>query len=213
MNDNKVLMHFQLSTQAVAIGERVKAGTFRPCLETIPTSTLKGAFKEQFGLENIFAIGFFNNKLYEKAFFTYSPFDKAVNTSKLPITAEYLRPKTGFPQVLADIYIIKNEPAELLMNSMPSIISIGALKSKGFGRCGIKFIEEVAIKLKIGYLKGRMLEEEANAFEIRRIIKASYGYLFCPTNKITGVYKRSLFERSIIEGPEIMIDGEYQYDF
>ena len=49
MNESKTVLHFKLSTQAVAIGERVKGGTFRPCIATIPTSTLKGAFKEQFG--------------------------------------------------------------------------------------------------------------------------------------------------------------------
>ncbi len=45
-----------------------------------------------------------------------------------------------------------------------------------------------------------------------KIIKASYGYLFYPKNKITGVYKRALFEGSIIKGPEVLIDGVYEYD-
>ena len=212
MNDNKVFLHFKLSTQAVAIGERVKGGTFRPCIDTIPTSTLKGAFKEQFGLENVVAIGFLNKTSYEKALFTYSPFDAVLNTAKLPITLEYLKPKKEAPAVTADIYVEKTQAVKSLCTSMPTNISIGALKSKGFGKCKLEYIEAVATEIKCGYLKGRLLEEETTVLGIVRIIKASYGYLFYPKNRITGVYKRALFERSIIEGPEILIDGEYEYD-
>jgi hypothetical protein len=212
MNGNTTFLHFKLSTQAVAIGERVKGGTFRPCIETIPTSTLKGAFKEQFGLENIAAIGFFDKTSYEKALFTYAPFDAVLNTSKLPITLEYLKSKHDSTAVTADVYVLKNKAAEPLIKSMPSTISIGALKSKDFGRCSIDYIKAVKTPSKVGYLKGRLIEEEATVFGIVNIIKASYGYLFYPKNRITGVYKRALFEGSIIEGPEILIDGEYGYD-
>ena len=212
MSSNKTFLHFKLSTQAVAIGERVKGGTFRPCIETIPTSTLKGAFKGQFGLENVAAIGFFDKASCEKALFTYSPFDAVLNISKLPITLEYLKPKHDSNAVIADIYALKNEATESLLKSIPSTIYIGALKSKDFGRCNLYYIKEVKTTLKVGYLRGRLLEEEATSFGIVKIIKASYGYLFYPINRITGVYKRALFERSIIKGPEILIDGEYGYD-
>jgi hypothetical protein len=212
MNGDKIFLHFKLSTQAVAIGERVKGGTFRPCIETIPTSTLRGAFKEQFGLENVIAIGFFDKASYEKSLFTYSPFDAVLNSSKLPITLEYLKPKHGSDVVIADIYALKNEATKLLLKSVPSTIYIGALKSKNFGRCNLCYIEEVKTTLKVGYLRGRLFEEEANNFGIVKIIKASYGYLFYPKNRITGVYKRALFEGSIIEGPAVLIEGEYGYD-
>jgi hypothetical protein len=210
--NGKTFLHFRLSTQAVAIGERVKGGTFRPCIGTIPTSTLKGAFKERFGLENVAAIGFFDKTSYQKALFTYSPFDTMLNAPKVPITIEYLKPKDGFSSVAADVYALKDESISSL-TTIPVQISIGALKSKGFGRCSINYLGEVSSKLKVGYLKGRLLEkEEAAVFGIMNIIKASYGYLFYPKNKITGVYKRALFQGSIIEGPEILIDGEYRYD-
>jgi hypothetical protein len=211
MNENKNFLHFKLSTQAVAIGERVKGGTFRPCIETIPTSTLKGAFKEQFGLENVAAIGFFEKTSYEKALFTYSPFDTMLNAPKVPITIEYLKPKDRFSSVTADVYALKNETIKSLVT--PAQISIGALKNKGFGRCSITYLGEISSKLKVGYLKGRLLErEEAPIFGITKTIKASYGYLFYPKNRITGVYKRALFEGSIIEGPEVLTEGEYRYD-
>jgi len=212
MIGQKAFLHFKLRTQAVAIGERVKGGTFRPCIETIPTSTLKGAFKEQLGPEDVVAIGFFDKETYEKALFTYSPFDVVLNTSKLPITIEYLKPKKGSNTVVADIFMPKNEVAESLITSMPTNISIGALKSKGFGRCEIRYEAEVTPELKVGYLKGRLLEDEKESLGIVKIIKASYGYLFYPKDKITGVYKRALFEGSIIKGPEIVIDGAYEYD-
>lgn len=212
MNEPKRFLHFKLSTQAVAIGERVKGGTFRPCIETIPSSTLKGVFKEHFGLENTVAIGFFNRVSYEKTLFTYSPFDAVLNTSKLPITIEYIKPKKGAQEVIADIYMPKNETVEALMTSMPANVSLGALKSKGFGKCEIRYEGEVVSGLKVGYLKGRLLEEEKEAFGIMKTIKASYGYLFYPKNRISGVYKRALFEGSIIKGPEILIDGVYEYD-
>ena len=76
MNEsNKTFLHFELETQAIAIGERIKGGVFRPCIETIPTSTLKGSFRDYFGLADASAIGFFREWTYEKVTFTYAPFD------------------------------------------------------------------------------------------------------------------------------------------
>ena len=214
MNDSyKTFLHFELGTQTVAIGERVKGGTFRPCIETIPTSTLKGSFRDHFGLEKVAAIGFFRKETYERAVFTYSPFDALLKTSKLPISLEYLKPKKGSPAAMADIYVVKDGVAEMLIKSMPAEISIGALKSKDFGRCKIEYVDEVKSDLKIGYLKGRLLEEESSTFGIVKIIKACYGYLFYPTSRVSGVYKRAFFEGSIVKGPEILIDGAYEYDY
>lgn len=205
-------LHLELRTQTVAIGERVKGGTFRPCIETIPTSTLKGSFRDHFGLQNVKAIGFFRKETYEKAVFTYSPFDALLKTSKLPISLEYLKPKQGFSMVIADIYVVKDAASEKLVKALPAEVSIGALKSKGFGRCKVKYVGEVKPPLKVGYLKGRLLEEESEAFGIVKTIKTCYGYLFYPTSQVSGVYKRALFEGSIIKGPEILIEEMYEYD-
>jgi hypothetical protein len=209
---NKTFLHLELRTQAVAIGERVKGGTFRPCIETIPTSTLKGSFRDHFGLQNVKAIGFFRKETYEKTIFTYSPFDTLLQTSKVPISLEYLKPKEGFSMVIADIHAVKDETAEKLIKYLPAEVSIGALKSKGFGKCEIRHVGEVKPALKVGYLKGRLLEEESESFGIVEIIKACYGYLFYPTSRVSGMYKRALFEGSIIKGPEILIEEVYEYD-
>ena len=209
---NKTFLHFELKTRALAIGERVKGGTFRPCIETIPTSTLKGSFRDHFGLEDVLAIGFLRKGTYQKDIFTYAPFDAFLGTAKLPISLEYLKPANGTKAVEADIYVVKNEAVKPLVRDDLTEISLGALKSKGFGRCELRYIGEIKPDLKVGYLKGRLLEDECEAFGITKVIKQCYGYLFYPTSEISGVYKRALFEGSIIEGPEILIKEEYKYD-
>jgi len=201
---NKTFLHFELKTQALAIGERIKGGTFRPCIETIPTSTLKGSFRDHFGLEDVLAIGFFREDTYQKDVFTYAPFDSFLGTAKLPISLEYLKPANGTKAVEADIYVVKNEAVKLLVKDAPTEISLGALKSKGFGKCELRYMGEIKPNLKVGYLKGRLLEDERSAFGIIKVIKPCYGYLFYPTSEVSGVYKRALFEGSIIEGPEIL---------
>lgn len=215
MNDlNKTtFLHLELTTSAIAIGERVKGGTFRPCIETIPTSTLKGSFRSHFGLTDALAIGFFREETYEKDIFTYAPFDTFLENAKLPISLEYLRPTNGKEAVEADIFIVKNGATEQLTRILPTEISLGALKSKGFGRCKLRYRGEVKPEIKIGYLKGRLLEEESSCFGITKVIKRCQGYLFHPTSVVSGVYKRALFEGSIIEGPNILIKEEYKYDY
>lgn len=145
---NKTFLHFELETQAIAIGERIKGGTFRPCIECIPTSTLKGAFRDHFGLIDTLAIGLFREDTYQKDIFTYAPFDTFLGTAKLPISLEYLKPANGTEAVIADIYTVKNGTTESLVKTSPVEISIGALKSKGFGRCNLTYMGEVKSNLK-----------------------------------------------------------------
>ncbi len=209
---NKTFLHFELKTRAIAIGERIKGGTFRPCIETIPTSTLKGSFRDHFALEDVLAIGFFREGTYQKDVFTYAPFDSFLGTAKLPISLEYLKPANGTNAVEADIFLVGDETVEMLVRDTPAKISLGALKSKGFGKCELRYIDEIKPDLRLGYLKGRLLEDECRAFGITEVIKACYGYLFYPTSEVSGVYKRALFEESIIKGPEILVKEEYKYD-
>lgn len=209
---DKTFLHFELKSRALAIGERIKGGTFRPCIETIPTSTLKGSFKEHFGLTDALAIGFFREGTYDKEIFTYAPFDTFLGTTKLPISLEYIKPANGKKAIEADMYVVKNKSAESLAKITTTEISLGALKSKGFGKGELTYMKEVKSNLKVGYLKGRLLEEECTIFGITKVIKPCYGYLFYPTSEVSGVYKRALFEGSIIEGPDILIREKYKYD-
>jgi len=211
---NITFLRFELCTKAIAICERIKGGTLRPCIDTIPSSTLKGAFKHFFGITDVCAIGFLKKDTFMKSTFTYAPFDTFLETAKLPITMEYLKPSDNKYSVKADIYVVKNEKTEILIKNSPTKILLGALKTKGFGRCKFKYIEEVFSDSKVGYLKGRLLEEEKERFGITDVFKPCYGYLFFPESEVYGKYKRALFEGSIIKGPEILIKKEeYKYDY
>lgn len=225
MQSEKVFLKFRLYAQALHIGERIKGGTFRPCIETIPSSTLEGAFRHQFGIHDIKAIGFLSKDSYKKDVFTYAPFDKTLKTAKLPITAEFLIPnkERDIPKITGSIYILdENDKTKRLSEQEVLHISLGAFKSRGFGECTLKFMEKLESgEPKIGYLRGRLRETDVNAFGITRVIKRCSGYLFEPTIDntrqafpITGTYKPALFEGSIVKGPKFLLDDkkEYPYD-
>lgn len=218
MVDKRPLSSFlklRLATQAIAIGERVKRGTFRPCVETLPTSTLIGCFQEHFGLDGIVAIGFFDSTTYRKGLFTYAPFDAVLGTAKLPLTLEYLAPKEGYREITAAIYVTATEKTRRIFE-VPQTVALGALRSKGFGQCQLNFEAEVQPKRKAGYLRGNLRESDALAFGIdleRDIICPRYGYLFHPDSyRIGGRYERALFVGTILEGPDFLIGEEYPYD-
>lgn len=210
-------LKFRLTTQAIVIGERVKRGTFRPCVKTLPTSTLMGCLKEHFGLENTVAIGFFDCKTYQKRLFTYAPFDAAIGTAKLPLTLEYLAPQEGHREIAAEVYIATTkETRRIFAKGMTHIVTLGALRSKGFGRCQLRFESEIQPERRVGYLRGNLRESDAPAFGIdvqRDVIRPCYGYLFCPDGyRIGGHYERALFVGTILEGPDFLIGKGYQYD-
>lgn len=205
-------LHFELTTNAISIGERIKGGIFRPCIETIPSSTLRGALRTIPGFsETVFGIGFFRDETYHKEILTYAPFDRTLSTAKLPLSVEYLSPASSRTSIAADIYIISQQEIALTQNSIS--IYLGAFKSKGFGRCSLKFIKKITSEEKKGYFKGRIFESEAKQFGINHILKPIYGFLFEPSaNRLDGSYKRALYENSIIKGPSILIGEDYKYD-
>ena len=210
-------LRLRLTTQAVAIGERVKKGTFRPCVETLPTSTLMGCFKEYFGLDAV-AIGFFDLKTYRKETFTYSPFNSAVGTAKLPLTLEYLAPKDGYREITGEIYVAASPQtrATFAASDREHTVALGALRSKGFGECALSFESEVQPQHKAGYLRGNLRETDAAAFGINLshdLIRPRYGYLFRPdAYRIGGQYERALFMGTILDGPDFLLEREYVYD-
>jgi len=210
-------LKLRLATQSVAIGERVKKGTFRPCVETLPTSTLMGCFREHFGLIDVVAIGFFDRKTYQKKLFTYAPFDAAISTAKLPIILEYLAPKEGHREVTGEVYIADTkETHHIFADEQTQIVTLGALRSKGFGKCRLDFEAAVQPVRKVGYIRGNLRENDAPAFGIdlkRDLICPHYGYLFRPdADRIGGKYELALLIGTILEGPDFMIGEEYTYD-
>ncbi|MDI6810970.1 MAG: hypothetical protein QMD80_04745 [archaeon] len=222
-----------LTSDMLCLGERIKKGTFRPTIRTIPYTQITGALKAVFGDRDIHAVGHLvEDKKYNKVdYLTYSPRDRGIETSKLPLTVEFLT------NVLGHIYILKNGDTKDLEEEFE--IVMGALKSKGFGRCKLKKVQEFEITfcgkynkeecVKIlnmckeridenlicveimnkanGLLNTRIPEKYLEKFGIKRWEdRPIYGYLFEPTSKTSGIYVRSIFEGSMIAGPEFLLE-------
>lgn len=211
-------IHLRLATHAVAIGERAKKGTFRPCVETLPTSTLIGCFREHFGFKQTVAIGFFELASYRKAVFTYAPFDACLRTAKLPLSAEQLIPAIGQTQIEAHVYVAATPEAKAVFSTGqgPWSVTLGALRSKGFGQCSLEYVEQTTPLRRVGYLRGRLRETDASGFGIdltQDLVRPCYGYLFRPDqNRVGGQYERALFTDTILNGPDFLIGEEYTYD-
>ena len=193
---------------SVIIGERVKGGIYRPCLETIPSSTIRGAFKNCLGLE-INGVGIFVKDTYQIKDFVYSVKDKFLETAKMPFVTEYLSPK-GNSKIKAEIYIVKNdEISSELFKGLE--FYLGALKSKGFGKTKVIKPEEISPDIKQGFLNVRIYENECDKFNIT-VLSPIYGYLFYPTDIVSGIYKMALLENSLVKAPEIFLKEETFYD-
>lgn len=213
MNSMTKFFRLELEIDSLIIGERMKGGVFRPCIDTIPSVTIEGALYNNFGLD-LKAVGILDNNTYERTEFTYSITDRYTMVSKIPITTQYLKPKKD--KIRAYVYIPYSEDKEDIINSLKGKeFMLGAMKSKGFGHCVIKDIDNIDSSIVQGELKVRVLEEEAEDFYIK-VLAAYYGYLFKPDidkDRLTGKYVRALFEGSIVRAPDILIRKKtYYYD-
>ncbi|HEC88520.1 MAG TPA: hypothetical protein ENI52_04295 [Thermoplasmata archaeon] len=194
-------IEYILISDMLCMGERIKKGTFRPTIRTIPYSQITGALKSLFGGKEIHAVGHLvKDKKYNKVdYLTYSPRDRGLEISKLPLTIEFLTDVLGY------VYVLEND----FVREFPEEFEIwmGAMKSRGFGLCTLKKSREITdLAIKPGILNTRIPEEHLSQFGIRKIIKPVYGYLFRPTSDNTGVYLRSLFDGSEIAGPEFLLE-------
>ncbi len=206
---NKELLELKLEIDSVIIGERVKGGIFRPCQNTIPSSTIEGALKHYFGIE-VPAVGFFEENTYKFDEFTYSVKDKFFNISKMPIITTYLRPISE--KIKAKVYIPFYKGDNLKDKLKNTEFQLGALKSKGFGKSKIVEVKEIESEIKQGILKVKVFEGEAEYFGIERI-SPIYGYLFQPDSfSIGGTYKRALFPGSLVKTPEVLLKEVTYYD-
>jgi len=158
-----------LEIESIIIGERFKGGVLRPCQVTIPSSTIAGAFKHYLGIE-IKAVGIFIEGTYKIKEFAYSVRDKALEVSKMPIFSQYLAPritdnlelkennKTSDNKILANIYVV---PGNNNYSSMENLsFQMGALKSKGFGKCKVVEISQNEYPVKQGLLNVKIYEDD-----------------------------------------------------
>ena len=209
--DKIKLIRLTLNIESIIIGERFKGGVFRPCQDTIPSSTIEGAMKHYFDVE-IPAVGFFIEGTYEYDEFTYSVTDKFLNTAKMPIITSYLRPKDRNKNIEAEVYFPYSKDVELKDKLVGTRIQLGALKSKGFGRTRIVNVEEIESEIRQGILKVKLFENEAEEFKVN-IISPLYGYLFKTDRfSIGGKYERALFPGSLIKGPEVFLKEVTYYN-
>jgi hypothetical protein len=227
-------IEYTITSDLLCMGERIKKGQFRPTVATIPYSQISGALKAVFGYKDIHAVGYFpfNNEQEFRGkhtqILTYSPRDRAINTSILPLYIEYLTDVEG------KVFIAETDSIKNKLESNESIsIYMGAFKSKGFGSCALKdrrkiseedlYIREGTLNTRIPIVKakdmngmdgnsykglideGKTTEFLKDNFCIEKVIKARYGYLFEPTSKTSGCYILSLFEGSVVKGPGFLL--------
>ncbi len=201
---------YELISRAVYLGERAKGNVFKPCLRTIPYSAISGALNCRFGelggngwgWGGIKAVGFLEegNGLNRTEIVTYAPRDRVSTVSKIPLQIEFLA------NVRATVLVVANEAAAKLPDK--AHIALGGMRSHGFGLAQLRFKERRAAGTpRLGVLRVRLPEEEAENFGIRKVEKPVYGYLFKPTlGTHTGVYVRSLFEGSRVVASELLLE-------
>lgn len=201
---------YELKADALHLGERPKGEIFKPCIKSsIPFTQISGALNHYFGNSNneFKAVGIFDkgSHINKPEYMVYSPREKVVDISKVPLQIEILT------NVQAKIYILKNESSKILSNLHN--IFLGGFRTKGVGNCKIEKIDiiknpkieeskkkELAIRIPI---------EEINAFGIQKINNPVYGYLFKPfkDSPFSGEYILSYFEGStgIESSPEFLL--------
>lgn len=191
-------LHYIFQSETLCIGERIKKGTFRPTVMTIPYTTITGALKAHFGGEEIHAVGCIE-RYDSKDYLTYSPRDRRIGVSKIPISLEFL------VNVWGHIYVLKNKETEKLPYKFE--IKIGALRVKGLGYT--QFTKDGTIEIDgdeliYGELNTRIPLEHLDKFLVKPV-KPIYGYLLKPLSLSEAVYIKSLFEGSEVYAPRFLI--------
>jgi len=193
---------YEMRATTLCMGERLRAGVFRPCCKVFRYTTLVGALAERFGnREQIHAAGRLLRTRDE--LLTFAPRERVRNISVVPLQIEYLAEVTG------RIYVALNEftdswPAEFFLN-------IGAMKSKGFGASHLYDKQVVGFgksELRRGRLIVRIPDQErtTEALGVRSVLSPHYGYLFIPTSETSGVYVKSLFEGSEVVAAPFLLE-------
>lgn len=196
---------YELTANALYLGERAKGNVFKPCLQTIPFSAISGALNSYFGepggRRGIKAVGFLERSVGQNRteIVTYAPRDRVSGISKIPLQVEFLA------DVRATVLVVENEAATKLPHTLE--IALGGMRSHGFGPSRLTLKERRTEGTpRLGILRVRLPEEEVENFAIRKIDKPVYGYLFKPTQRTTGVYVRSLFEGSRVVASEVLLE-------
>lgn len=195
-----------LHSDVICLGERIKKGTYRTTVTTVPYSQITGALHAHFAGE-IHAVGRFvrpnpsdsEDLAAHTETVTFALLDTVRGTAKLPIETQVLT------DAEARIYVRLNDDTR----DLPRLIhlSMGAYRSKGLGVCVLDYTRTIdGYEVMKGELLTRIPENRLELFEVRRVHRPVYGYLFEPDEAHeSGRYVRSLFEGSIVEGPTFLV--------
>lgn len=178
-----------LRGKSIHIGDRIKKGLFKPCVDFLRATTITFALRRLYNDRSIYAIGL---KIKgRKKILTRNIIDRFTNAGKLtgdrgPIHIEYIED----PE--CEVYINKYLGKEL-------IVSVGGFRTIGFGDCKLSFQEEVIPEIK------KIILDSAFPFEWKKIFGfknevgiVRIGYLFVPFEDdwLNGEYKKSYFPQS-----------------
>lgn len=199
---------YEMNARTLYLGERAKGNLFKPCLRTIPYTSITGALNRRFGnassQEEIKAVGFLEKSIGHNRLelLTQGPQDRVSGISKIPLQIEFLS------DVLATILVLGNEAASKLPQRFNLVL--GGMRNRGFGEAQLSLKEKKpAGQPRPGSLRVRLPEDQVPAFGIVKVQTPAYGYLFKPSSQTyTGTYVRSLFEGSRVVGPEFLLEPE-----
>ncbi len=205
MPEPQTFLRYHLRAETLCLGERIRGGLFRPCSPVFRYTTLTGSLTSAFSASSpVHAVARFlprgrdSNQLET---LTFAPHDRGRFISTIPLQIEY------FANVEAELFIAKTADHERYPRTLA--FSMGAMRSKGFGRCEMEFDQEVTCRNpRRGRLGVRLPDtpEVRNVFGVRNVLTPRYGYLFSPVNASAGTYVKSLFEGSTIVAYPIILE-------
>jgi len=210
---------FELTAEALHIGERIKKGTFRPLVPAfkrgsreyrpLPYSTAVGSLREYLGLKwdaPLHAAGYLTEG--EEKELTIAPRDNVTGVAKLPITIQYL------VRVRGKIFVLVDDQSRALPERFE--MPMGGLRYKGLGLCRLnKASKPIEPEKGEGFLLTRIPDTALPVFGIDpEQVKGDgpfrRGYLFKPTSMSGGVYVKSLFEGSRVKGFDFLLEDGHE---
>jgi len=185
---------YTLESEVLCLGERIKKGTFRPTLKrAIPSTQITGALRYRLGRDDIWAIGYLDERSYRVDHLVLSLRDLASDVAKLPLTVEVVIGACG------SVFLEGGDDGRPPFEELD--LTLGALISKGLGRSKLALKGPVELRIEEGGLRSRLPESEGSKIGLQQVIKPLYGYLFQPSRNPSGVYTNSgIYARALIEG-------------
>ena len=193
-----IFFEYELRADTLCIGERIKGGAFRPCVRTLPASTLRGALAAEFGDGEWVAAGVLDH--FHEGILLRAPADASTGVSKIPLSTDVLEGVKGTVFIKATSCVGKL-PLEFAL-------TLGALKSQGLGRTKMKFRRKTPdAQTGEGKLRTRIPKSMWEDFLVRPL-QPIYCYLFHPTGPADGYYELSLREGSFVKALAFLLEVE-----